>query len=353
MPGSERQQDARLDHHLKTVADAEDQLAVGLEVGPGVGQVMLDLVGQDAAGGHVVAVAESARQAENLESLEQPGLLQQAVDVERFGLRPRFLEGEGGFLVAVGAGGSQDQDVGRRHWLGARGWGLGTGELYACGFAILLHHLSGFCHASFRVANSAAIVAVAPRISNFPPATTSPTRACGTPAKAASNSAARSGRTSQRNRVFDSAEQQHDVGQIALPRHVAQGRAGRPGRRRRPSRRRPRPGRPRSGRGRRGPGRRGSPGARPRRTAGPAAGSTCGHLRRRRATRPGRSASRPVSSRVRPTRYRQLPGSFRSIVTQRRTSSTWPRALISSDGGMAIGSAAPWGGIRCSGCPCR
>ena len=44
-----------------------------------------------------------------------------------------------------------------------------------------------------------------------------------------------------------------------------------------------------------------------------------------------------------PTRYSRLPGSLRSIVTQRDTSSTWPMALIKSDGGMAIGSAAPWG----------
>ena len=81
----------------------------------GVGQVMLDLVGQDAAGGHVVAVAESARQAEDLEPLDQPGVLQEAVDVQRFALGPRLLEGERAFLVAVGAGGSQDEDVGLGH----------------------------------------------------------------------------------------------------------------------------------------------------------------------------------------------------------------------------------------------
>ena len=48
-------------------------------------------------------------------------------------------------------------------------------------------------------------------------------RACGTPAKAASNSAARAGRTSHRNRVFDSANSSTTLGQIAFPRHVAQG----------------------------------------------------------------------------------------------------------------------------------
>ena len=55
---------------------------------------------------------------------------------------------------------------------------------------------------------------------------TSPIRACGTPASAASNSSARSGRTSQRKRVLDSANEQHDLGQIAFPRHVFQRQPG-------------------------------------------------------------------------------------------------------------------------------
>ena len=76
---------------------------------------MLDLVGEDAAGRHVVAVAEAAGKAEYLKPLDRPGIFQQAVDVQAFRSWPRPLEGERGFLVAIGAGGSQDEDVGRWH----------------------------------------------------------------------------------------------------------------------------------------------------------------------------------------------------------------------------------------------
>ena len=76
---------------------------------------MEHLVAEDSAGAQVVAVAESAGDAEDLELLEERGLFQQPVDVQGFGLRAGLLEGEGGFGVAVGAGGAEDQDVGRGH----------------------------------------------------------------------------------------------------------------------------------------------------------------------------------------------------------------------------------------------
>ena len=77
----------------------------------GVGEVVADLVGQDAAGSHVVAIAESAGHAENLELVGQIGLFQQPVDVDVPGLGPRLLEGGGGLFVAVGAGGAEDEDL--------------------------------------------------------------------------------------------------------------------------------------------------------------------------------------------------------------------------------------------------
>ena len=67
----ERQQHARLDQDLKAVADAEDQLAGRVELVQAVGQVMANLIAEDPAGGDVVAVAEPARQAENLKVGQQ------------------------------------------------------------------------------------------------------------------------------------------------------------------------------------------------------------------------------------------------------------------------------------------
>jgi hypothetical protein len=110
-----RQEHARLDEHLKAVADPEDQFAGGLELGQLGGEVMLHLHGEDPPGRHVVAKTESARDAENLEAGQQTRLVQQPIDVLRGRLRPGFLEGVGGLHVAVRAGGSQNQDVGLGH----------------------------------------------------------------------------------------------------------------------------------------------------------------------------------------------------------------------------------------------
>ena len=89
----------------------------------------------------------------------------------------------------------------------------------ACGFAIS-YHRSGFCQASFNAAKSAEIRTESPAISNLPSSTTSPIRAWGTPASAASNAAAFCGRTSQRNRVFDSLNKSATSAQIAVARHA-------------------------------------------------------------------------------------------------------------------------------------
>ncbi len=80
--GSGSSRSARLDQHLEPVADAQDQLAGVLESRQALGQMVLDLVGQDASGGHVVAVAETAGDAEDLEPCGQGGLVQQPVDVQ-------------------------------------------------------------------------------------------------------------------------------------------------------------------------------------------------------------------------------------------------------------------------------
>ena len=106
------QQDARLDHHLEAVADAQDQFAGRFELAQRLGQVVPHLHRENLAGRHVVAEAESARNAQDLEAVQQTRVVQQAVDVQGFGLRSGGLEGEGGFVVAVRARGTEDQDGG-------------------------------------------------------------------------------------------------------------------------------------------------------------------------------------------------------------------------------------------------
>ena len=81
------------------------------------GQVVPHLHGEDLPGGHVVAVAEAAGDAEDLEVGQQGRLLQHAVDVQRLRLGAGQLEGPGGLLVAIGARGAEDQDVGRHERL--------------------------------------------------------------------------------------------------------------------------------------------------------------------------------------------------------------------------------------------
>ena len=61
-----RQQEARFQQNLKTVADAQHQFAGVTKVLKRLDQVVANLAGDDASGGDVVAVAEAAGQAQNL-----------------------------------------------------------------------------------------------------------------------------------------------------------------------------------------------------------------------------------------------------------------------------------------------
>ena len=115
------QEDAGLDDHLKTVADTQDQFAGRLEVGQTAGQVMPHLHGKNLPGGYVVAETESAGNAENLKPIEHGRRLQEAIDMERLGRRAGRFKSEGRFQVAVGAWGSEDEDVGLGHSSGEPG----------------------------------------------------------------------------------------------------------------------------------------------------------------------------------------------------------------------------------------
>jgi hypothetical protein len=79
-------------------------------------EVVDELVGEDFSGGDVVAVGEAAGEAEDLVVFELRWILEQLVDVEGVNGRASELEGVSEFAVAVGAGGSQEDDAGGGHF---------------------------------------------------------------------------------------------------------------------------------------------------------------------------------------------------------------------------------------------
>ena len=74
-----------------------------------VGEVVADLVGEDPARGDVVAVAEAAGNGQELVVVHKRRAFEDFVDVAILDGGAGELEGVGGFLVAVRAGGPQDQ----------------------------------------------------------------------------------------------------------------------------------------------------------------------------------------------------------------------------------------------------
>ncbi len=106
-----RHEQAGLEQNLKAVADAEDEPFGIAEAAQRVAEKVGELIGQDLARRHVIAVGEAAGDGEDLVAHQLGRLLAQAVDVDALGDRAGLLEGELGFGVAVGAGGSQNQDA--------------------------------------------------------------------------------------------------------------------------------------------------------------------------------------------------------------------------------------------------
>jgi hypothetical protein len=103
---------AGFDQDLKAIADADDRLAILDELTQGVGEVVNKLVGKDPAGGDVVAVAEAAGDGQELETVELLWVGEEGIEVKALGDGAGELERVGGFQVAVGAGGSEDQRAG-------------------------------------------------------------------------------------------------------------------------------------------------------------------------------------------------------------------------------------------------
>jgi len=108
-------EEAGFDEDLEAVADAEDEVAIVDELAEGGAEVVDELVGEDFAGGDVVAVGEAAGEGEDLELLELGGVGEESVDVEGFDGGAHEGEGVVEFAVAVGAGGAEEEDAGGGH----------------------------------------------------------------------------------------------------------------------------------------------------------------------------------------------------------------------------------------------
>ena len=102
------QQQARLQEHLKAVADAEDEPATVAELCQALSEPRLQFEREDSPTGDVVAVGESARDAEDLKVVGKRWLLCQRVHVHAAGDRAGPLESMRRFVVAVGARCPQD-----------------------------------------------------------------------------------------------------------------------------------------------------------------------------------------------------------------------------------------------------
>lgn len=94
-------QQAGLDQHLESVADADNQLAVIHEPEQFVKQVVFYLVGQDRAGAQVVAVSEPARNRQDIVFMDELLVLEPFIDMNLLGLRAGLIECRGSLVIAV------------------------------------------------------------------------------------------------------------------------------------------------------------------------------------------------------------------------------------------------------------
>ena len=81
-------QQIRFDEHLKSVADPQDRLAGRDELVERLGEAMGDSIGENAAGGDVVAVAESAGNREQLVIVQRLAVFQKAIQMQKSNVKP-------------------------------------------------------------------------------------------------------------------------------------------------------------------------------------------------------------------------------------------------------------------------
>ena len=94
---------------LKSVADAEHEMAAVNEPPQHVAEMMAELVGQDLAGRDVVAVGEPTGNREHLIVVERRRPLEQPGDVKTIGSGAHQLPGTDRLEIAVGPGGTKNE----------------------------------------------------------------------------------------------------------------------------------------------------------------------------------------------------------------------------------------------------
>lgn len=73
--------------------------------------MMHDLIGKNASGGDIVAVAEASGKRHKLEIRQLLRLFEQPVDMQETDSCPGQFKGMGGFLVAIRAGSTNDEGM--------------------------------------------------------------------------------------------------------------------------------------------------------------------------------------------------------------------------------------------------
>jgi hypothetical protein len=86
---------------LKSIANSQDQSAAFDEAVQRIGEPLEQAPGQDATGGNIIAVAESARNGQDGELIEQPRLGDQRANVDDLRSAAGLLPGVRGFVFAV------------------------------------------------------------------------------------------------------------------------------------------------------------------------------------------------------------------------------------------------------------
>ena len=98
-----RDEETGLDEDLESVADAQHEFTGIAEFLQLVRQIVEQLAGKNASGGNIVAVAESAGEAEDLKFLEERRIFEKSVHVDPFRRRACFFKGVSGFQITVRA----------------------------------------------------------------------------------------------------------------------------------------------------------------------------------------------------------------------------------------------------------
>ena len=99
-----RDEDSALDQNLEAVANPQDEFVGVFEAADRVEKTQTNLRRENSARRDVVAVAEAAREAHNLEAVDDRRVFQEAVDVNPLGRRARQFKRVGGFVIAVRSG---------------------------------------------------------------------------------------------------------------------------------------------------------------------------------------------------------------------------------------------------------